>query len=168
MFMEELIIKMIEDGLAKANMADTTLRYDNHYQEVSTEHWVKKTTKTLVEDEDLINDLYEYCKGKWTLGFIDIDEETGDVIHDLSHSLTKGNVRVLVANKYTIHAVLNKVIDNSYELDWHDGSRWENDYNPDGAYYSIRSHSFSDVITEFIKDNPNKVKFSIKEVWIKE
>jgi len=165
---ERVLTEDMIDELIRGEVNKAMFKADRAYKEVSTEHWTKKTTKTLVEDDKLIDDLYEYCQGRWTIGFVDIDEDSGEVIHDLSRPLSKENIKKMMFDKYLIHCGLNKISEDGYELDWHDGSRWENDYNLDGAYYSVRAHSFSDVLSEFIADNPNKVKFEIREEWIKE
>lgn len=124
------------------------------YKETTDEVFIKRTTKTLIEDEELIDDLYYFTKYNYKFAEQDF---TVDIIKDC------------LKNKYRILAIykVNTETDSGYEEDWNDGSRWEGDYNPDGAYSYPKRYSFSDVIADFIELNPHKIKWQINEEWIR-
>lgn len=116
--------------------------------------WIKTTTKTLIEDDELINDLFIYTKNRYKLNGKDF---------------TLADIKNCIKLKYLVGGIfkLDPKSDSGYEEEYHDGSRWEGDYNPDDAYWYPKKLSFSTVIDSFIKDFPTKVRWDIREEWTK-
>ena len=110
---------------------------------------ITTTTSTLIEDEQLVKDLVEFCNNRYEFGCLHINE-------------TK--VRGLLKNKYHILNI-NKLAepdsDYLYVMDYPDiyNYRWPGDYNPD-AKPTVRSYSFSEVLDEFIELHPDKCRWT--------
>lgn len=109
---------------------------------------ITTTTYTLVEDEQLVKDLVEFCNNRY--------------IYDCKH-ITEIKVTQLLKCKNMILNIYKYNGSNSeyiYVMDYPDiyNYRYEGDYNPD-AEPTIRRYSFSDVLDEFIELHPDKCRW---------
>ena len=106
------------------------------------------TTYTLIEDEQLVKDLVDFCNNRYVFGCRHINEF---------------RVRDLLNNKYHILNI-NKYAEPGseyiYEMNYPDiyNYRYEGDYCPD-AETTVRRYSFSDVLDEFIDLHPDKCRW---------
>ena len=109
---------------------------------------ITTTTYTLIEDEQLVDDLEEFCNNRYS--------------YDLRH-ISKTMIRSLLTNKLQIQSIYklaDKDAEYIYEMNYPDiyNYRWEGDYCPD-AEPTIRRYSFSDVLDEFIELHPDKCRW---------
>ena len=107
------------------------------------------TTYTLVEDEQLIKDLVEFCSSRYTYG---------------CRHITETKVNQLLKCKSAILDIYKYDGPNSeyvYVMNHPDiyNYRWEGDYCPD-AEPTVRRYSFSDVLDEFIELHPDKCRWT--------
>ena len=112
---------------------------------------ITTTTYTLVEDEQLVKDLVEFCNNRY--------------IYDCKH-ITEIKVTQLLKCKNMILNIYKYNGSNSdyiYVMDYPDiyNYRYEGDYCPD-AEPTIRRYSFSDVLDEFIELHPDKCRWTEK------
>lgn len=112
---------------------------------------ITTTTYTLVEDEQLVKDLVEFCNNRFVLD--------GQHINEVK-------VRKLLGHRYNIinlFKLAKSDEDYIYVMDYPDiyNYRYEGDYNPD-AEPTIRRYSFSNILNEFIKLYPDKCRWEEK------
>ncbi len=109
---------------------------------------ITTTTSELIEDEQLVNDLVDFCKNRYCWCCRDVREK---------------DVRGLLGRK-SIILNLSKYAEPGgeyiFEMDYPDiyNYRYEGDYNPD-AEPTIRRYSFSEVLDEFIELHPDKCRW---------
>lgn len=111
---------------------------------------ITTTTYTLIEDEQLVKDLVEFCENRYTFDCRYINEFR---VKDL----LKTKLRITNIYKY------DEGGDYIYVMDYPDiyNYRYEGDYNPD-AEPTVRRYSFSDVLDEFIDLHPDKCRWEEK------
>lgn len=112
---------------------------------------ITTTTYTLIEDDQLIKDLVEFCNNRFVLDGQHIDEV---------------KVRKLLGHRYNIvnlFKLTKSDEDYIYIMDYPDiyNYRWEGDYCPD-AKPTIHRYSFSEVLDEFIDLHPDKCRWEEK------
>lgn len=112
---------------------------------------ITTTTSTLIEDEQLIKDLVEFCKDRYCWCCREVKEK--DV-----RGLLKRKYHILNLSKYA-----EPESDYIFVMDYPDiyNYRYEGDYCPD-AQPTIRNYSFSDVLDEFIELYPDKCRWETK------
>lgn len=147
-----LTVDLFEAMLARSEGRPYTI--NRNYNRTEVETWTKTTTNTLVEDEQFAIDLTNYMQNRWRLG---------------RKKVTLEEVKSLLDNKRQIISLyrIDKTTNSGYVEDYHDGSRWEGDYNPSGAYREIKRHALWDVIDEFLEACPGRVRFETTEEWTK-
>jgi hypothetical protein len=112
---------------------------------------ITTTTSELIEDDQLVKDLVEFCKDSYCWCCRDVREK---------------DVRGLLIRKYHI-LNLSKYAEPGSEyrfvMDYPDiyNYRYEGDYNPH-AEPTIRRYSFSDVLDEFVELHPDKCHWETK------
>ena len=106
------------------------------------------TTYTLIEDDQLVDDLVEFCKDRYCWCCRDVREK--DV-----RGLLKRKYYILNINKYA-----EPGSEYIYEMNYPDiyNYRYEGDSCPD-AEPTCRSYSFSEVLDEFIELHPDKCRW---------
>lgn len=121
------------------------------YKETTEKRIIVKTVKTLIEDDEFINDLTNFMNGRYEFE---------------GKTLTKEEVAKLLDYKTYMLPLYKKSARSrsGYEQDYHDGSRWEGDYNPRGAHYFNREYSLSAVIEEFVQVYPDKVRWDVQTI----
>jgi hypothetical protein len=111
---------------------------------------ITTTTKTLIEDEQLVKDLVDFCKGKYCLNRREMSAEN---VRDL---LTK-KFYILNINKY--NESTDEFDDEPFEMEY-PSYDYQLEY-PD-AEPTARKHSFNDVLWDFIDQCPDKCKWETK------
>ena len=106
---------------------------------------ITTTTYTLVEDEQLVKDLVEFCNNRFVL--------------DCRH-INEVKVRKLLGHRrhiVNLFKLAKSDEENIYVMDYPDiyNYRYEGDYCPD-AGPTVHRYSFSDVLDEFIELHPDK------------
>ena len=108
---------------------------------------ITTTTSELIEDEQLVKDLVDFCNNRYVFNCRHMNEY---------------KVKDLLEKKYFILDIYkyDKDGDYIYVMDYPDiyNYRWEGDYCPD-AEPSIHRYSFSDVLDEFIDLHPDKCRW---------
>lgn len=108
---------------------------------------VTTTISTLIEDDQLLEDLVKFCKGRYVV---------------MNKPITKITAKHLLEAKLLITDIYKLSIsgDYKYEMDYPDiyNYRYEGDYCPD-AKPTIHRYSFSDVLDEFIELHPDKCRW---------
>jgi hypothetical protein len=121
---------------------------DGKYTQKKVVKTITTTTYTLIEDDQLVNDLVEFCKGRYCWCCRDVREK---------------DVQGLLGRKRAI-LNLSKYAEPGgeyiFEMDYPDiyNYRYEGDYCPD-AEPTIRRYSFSDVLDEFVELHPDKCRW---------
>lgn len=124
------------------------------YREVTEERFIKRTTKTLVEDETLVANIVSKLANRWRYQ---------------GRLLTKADVNrfLLIKSRIVDLYLIDKHTESGYEEQYCSHARWENDLDA-VATWEPRKHSFTDVLADFIELYPDLVQFEIKEEVIKE
>ena len=111
---------------------------------------ITTTTSELIEDDQLVKDLVEFCNNRY--------------VFDCRH-MNEYKVKDLLEKKYFILNIYkyDKDGDYIYVMDYPDiyNYRYEGDYCPD-AEPSIHRYSFSDVLDEFVELHPDKCRWETK------
>ena len=111
---------------------------------------ITTTTSELIEDDQLVKDLVEFCNNRY--------------VFDCRH-MNEYKVKDLLEKKYFILNIYKYDKDGDYMfvMDYPDiyNYRWEGDYCPD-AEPSIHRYSFSDVLDEFVELHPDKCRWETK------
>ncbi len=112
---------------------------------------ITTTTSELIEDDELVKDLVDFCDNRYVFCCRHINEFR---VRDL----LKNKYHVLNINKYA-----DKDDDYIYVMDYPDiyNYRYPGDYCPD-AQPTCRSYSFSNVLDEFIDLHPDKCRWETK------
>ena len=144
------IERRLECGLIEERVFNPNI-VDGSVTRKKVKHTITTTTYTLIEDDQLVYDLKEFCKGRYTLGVREVK------ILDIRCLLDR-KTRIV-----DLHKFADKDDDYIYEMDYPDiyNYRYEGDYCPD-AEPTIRRYSFSDVLDEFIELHPDKCRWETK------
>lgn len=112
---------------------------------------ITTTTSELIEDDQLVKDLVDFCKDRYCWCCRDVREK--DV-----RGLLKRKYHILNLSKYAEPGSGYRFV-----MDYPDiyNYRWEGDYCPD-AEPSIHRYSFSDVLDEFVELHPDKCRWETK------
>jgi hypothetical protein len=108
---------------------------------------ITTTTSELIEDDQLVKDLVDFCNNRYVFGCRHMNEY---------------KVKDLLEKKYFILDIYkyDKDGDYIYIMDYPDiyNYRYEGDYCPD-AEPTIRRYSFSGVLDEFVELHPDKCRW---------
>ena len=143
----DTFLKVLEEGMVEERIFNPNI-VDGNITRKKVKHTITTTTYTLIEDDQLVDDLVDFCNNKYVFCCRHINEF---------------RVRDLLKNKYHILNI-NKYADKDseyiYEMDYPDiyNYRYEGDYCPD-AQPTCRRYSFSDVLDEFIDLHPDKCRW---------
>lgn len=143
----ETLLKVLEDGMTKEMVFNPNI-VEGSLTRKKVKHTITTTTYTLIEDDQLVDDLEEFCNNRYS--------------YDLRH-INKTMVRELLNNKLqikSIYKLADKDDEYIYVVNYPDiyNYRYPGDYCPD-AEPTIRRYSFSDVLDEFIELYPDKCRW---------
>ena len=154
--MKEITINNIEEFVNAIVYGTTRLdgrlfdsdTFDGNITRKKVVKTITTTTYTLIEDDQLVKDLVEFCNNRY--------------VFDGRH-INEVKVRKLLNLKFHILDIYKCADpDNEYvyEMDYPDiyNYRYEGDYCPD-AEPTIRRYSFSDVLDEFVELHPDKCRW---------
>lgn len=143
----DLFLKVLEEGMTNEMVFNPNI-VDGNITRKKVKHTITTTTYTLIEDDQLVNDLVDFCKDRYCWCCRDVREK--DV-----RGLLKRKHHILNLSKYA-----GPDEDCFYVMDYPDiyNYRYEGDYNPD-AKPTVRRYSFSDVLDEFIDLHPDKCRW---------
>jgi hypothetical protein len=123
---------------------------DGKYTQKKVVKSITTTTSELIEDDQLVKDLVDFCNNRYVFGCRHMNEY---------------KVKDLLEKKYFILDIYKYDKDGDYMfvMDYPDiyNYRWEGDYCPD-AEPTIRRYSFSDVLDEFVELHPDKCRWETK------
>ena len=143
----DTFLKVLEEGIVEERIFNPNI-VDGSITRKKVVKTITTTTYTLIEDEQLVKDLEEFCNNRYS--------------YDCRH-ISKTAVRSLLNNKLQIKSIY-KLADRDdeyiYEMNYPDiyNYRYPGDYCPD-AEPTIRRYSFSDVLDEFIDQHPDKCRW---------
>ena len=123
---------------------------DGKYTQKKVIKTITTTTYTLIEDDQLVKDLVEFCNNRY--------------LYNCKH-ITETKVKQLLECKSAILDIYmyDKDGDYMFVMDYPDiyNYRYEGDYCPD-AEPTIRRYSFSKILNEFIGLHPDKCRWETK------
>lgn len=141
-FLDALEHGMVEERVFNPNIVDGNITRKK------VKHTITTTTYILIEDDQLVDDLVDFCKNRYCWCCRDVREK--DV-----RGLLKRKHHILNLSKYA-----EPRSEYRFVMDYPDiyNYRYEGDYCPD-AEPSIHRYSFSDVLDEFIDLHPDKCRW---------
>lgn len=143
----DTFLKVLEDGMTEERVFNPNI-VDGSITRKKVKHTITTTTYTLIEDDQLVDDLVDFCKSRYCWCCRDVREK--DV-----RGLLKRKHHILNLSKYA-----EPGSEYIFVMDYPDiyNYRYEGDYCPD-ARPTIRRYSFSDVLDEFIDLHPDKCRW---------